>query len=147
MIVADDAVVAGSSSSSRRRCCCCCCCCCCCWQRVRLPPHGVVRFLCRHVLKLEFRHYAHPELNLHCVFASVFAVFSSKKCDSRRATLCSKMLSSPFRIVVFGVFLCVSHFASLFLRCFCRLSNFCTCQLRLEFVFQLCAGVAVGWRG
>ena len=28
-----------------------------------------------------------------------------------------------------------------FLRCFCRLSTFCTCQLRLAFVFQLCAGV------
>ena len=26
------------------------------------------------------------------------------------------------------------------LRCFCRLSTFCTCQLRLAFVFQLCAG-------
>ena len=28
-----------------------------------------------------------------------------------------------------------------FLRCFCRLSTFCTCQLRLAFVFRLCAGV------
>ena len=36
----------------------------------------------------------------------------------------------------------VPHFAS-FLRCFCRLSTFCTCQLRLAFVFQLCAGM--GW--
>ena len=35
----------------------------------------------------------------------------------------------------------MSHFASFFFRCFCRLSTFCTCQLRLAFVFQLCAGV------
>ena len=28
---------------------------------------------------------------------------------------------------------------------FCRLSTFCTCQLRLAFVFQLCAGVVGGW--
>ena len=46
---------------------------------MRLPPRGVVRFLCWHVLKLEFWHFAHPELNLRFVFASVFAVFSSKK--------------------------------------------------------------------
>ena len=31
-----------------------------------------------------------------------------------------------------------------FLRCFCRLSTFCTCQLRLAFVVQLCAGVRGG---
>ena len=67
---------------------------------MRLPPRGVVRFL-RHVLKLEFWHFAHPELNLHCVFASAFAVFFS-----RRATLYKKMLSSPFRILFF-VFSCV----------------------------------------
>ena len=42
----------------------------------RLPPHGVVRFLCWHVLKLEFWHFAHPQLNLRFVFASCFfAVF------------------------------------------------------------------------
>ena len=46
---------------------------------MRLPPRGVVRFLCWHVLKLEFWHFAHPELNLRFVFASVFAVFSGKK--------------------------------------------------------------------
>ena len=34
-----------------------------------------------------------------------------------------------------------------FLRCFCRLSTFCTCQLRLAFVFQLCAGVRGGMGG
>ena len=31
-----------------------------------------------------------------------------------------------------------------FLRCFCRLSTFGTCQLRLAFVFQLCAEVRGG---
>ena len=34
-----------------------------------------------------------------------------------------------------------------FLRCFCRLSTFCTCQLRLALVFQLCAGVKGGMGG
>ena len=34
-----------------------------------------------------------------------------------------------------------------FLRCFCRLSTFCTCQLRLAFVFRLCAGVGGGMGG
>ena len=46
---------------------------------MRLPPRGVVRFLCWHVLKLEFWRFAHPQLNLRFVFASVFAVFSSTK--------------------------------------------------------------------
>ena len=32
-----------------------------------------------------------------------------------------------------------------FFRCCCRLSTFCTCPLRLAFVFQLCAGVGGGW--
>ena len=45
----------------------------CCWQHFRLPPRGVLRFLCWHVLKLELWHFAHPELNLRFVFASVFA--------------------------------------------------------------------------
>ena len=49
-------------------------------------------------------HFAHPELNLRCVFASVFAVFSSRNCDSRRATLYKKMLRSPFRVVFFRCF-------------------------------------------
>ena len=55
-----------------------------CWQRVRLPPR---RFLCGHVLKLEFWHLAHPELNFGFVFASVLAVFCAKKCASRQTAL------------------------------------------------------------
>ena len=77
---------------------------CCFRQHVRLPPRGVCRFLCWHVLKLEFWHFARPKLNLGFVFASVFAVFSSKKCHNRRAALSKNMLSSPFRIVFFRCF-------------------------------------------
>ena len=40
--------------------------------------------------------------------------FRTKQCDSRRATLYKKTLRSPFRIVFFGVFLSVWHFASVF---------------------------------
>ena len=177
---------------------------------MRLPPRGVVRFLGWHVLKLAFWHFAHPKLNLGFVFASVFAVFSSKKTPQPAHCTVQNMLSSPFRIVFFGVFLCVAFrigFCSVFadsrlsahagscrlrlafvfqlcagvgggmggggdnvhanaacvfcflllfpmcrishrfLRCFCRLSTFCTCQLRLAFVFQLCAGVRGGMGG
>ena len=119
---------------------------------MRLPPRGVVRFLCWHVLKLEFWHFAHPELNFGFVFASVFAGFSSKKCASRWAALYKNMLSSPFRIVCFGVFLCVCvcvRACVAFRICFffgvladSRLFAHGTCQLRLAFVFQLCAGHA-----
>ena len=127
------AAAAAATAAAAAACCCCCwwwrrcwcwfwCWCCCprrrggcwCWQHVRLPPRGVCRFLCWHVLKLEFWHFARPKLNLGFVFPSVFAVFSSKKCHNRRAALSKNMLSSPFRIVFFGVFLCVSHFASVF---------------------------------
>ena len=71
--------------------------------------------------------------------------FLAKKCASRRAALYKNMLSSPFRIVFFGVFLCVCRISHQCLRCFCRLSTSCTCQLRFAFVFfQLCAGVGGG---
>ena len=68
--------------------------------------------------------------------------FMAKKWPSRRAALCKNVLSSAFRIVFFGVFLCVCVCRILrrFLQFFCRLSTFCTCRLRLAFVFQL-------WRG
>ena len=117
----------------------------CCWQHVRLLPRGVVRFLCWHVLKLEFWQFTHPELNLRFVLASVFAVFSGKRMRQPAGYTIQKMLISPFRIVFFGVFLCVCRISHRFLRCFCRLSTFCTCQLTLAFVFQLCAGGGGGW--
>ena len=57
----------------------------------------------------QFCHFAHPELVLRFVFASVFCgVFLGKK---MRQSAVQKMLSFPFRIVSFGVFLCVAHFA------------------------------------
>ena len=147
-----------------------------------------------------------PETELgFCFRIGICGVFEQKKRRNRRAALSKNMLSSPFRIVFFGVFLCVAFrigFCSVFadsrlsahagscrlrlafvfqlcagvggggwgdnvhanaacvfcflllfpmcrishrfLRCFCRLSTFCTCQLRLAFVFQLCAGVRGG---
>ena len=114
--------------------------CCCCWQHVRLPPRGVVRFLCWHVLKLEFWHFARPKLNLGFVFASVFAVFSSKKMPQPAGCTVQKhaQLSISHRFFrCFPVCACVRV-------CFGHLSTFCTCRLRLAFVFQLCAGV---WGG
>ena len=95
---------------------CCCGCCCCCWQSLRLPPRGVVRFLCWHVRKLEFWHFAHPQLNFASAFASVFAVFYSKKdqkkCPSSRAALCKNVLTSAFRIFFFRCFPVCVHSAS-----------------------------------
>ena len=178
---------------------------CCCWQHVRLQPRGVVRFLRRHVLKLEFWHFGHSTKKIEfCFRIGICGVFCKKKSRIWHTALSKNMLSSPFRIVFFGVFLCVAFrigFCSVFadsrlsahagscrlqlafvfqlcagvrggmggggdnvhanaacvfcflllfpmcrishrfLRCFCRLSTFCTCQLRLAFVFQLCAGV------
>ena len=76
---------------------------------MRLPPHGVCRFLGWHVLKLEFWQFARPKLNLSFLFASVFAVLSSKKCNNRRAALSKITLSCPFRIVFFRCFpVCVA---------------------------------------
>ena len=102
------------------------------------------------MLKLEFWHFARPKVNLGFVFASVFAVFSSKKCHNRRAALSKNMLSSPFRIVFFRCFpvcVCVCRISHRFLQCCGHLSTFCTCRLRLPFVFQLCAGVFLGGMG
>ena len=73
----------------------------------------------------------------------------------QRGALSKNMLSCPFRIVFFGVFLplslcvcvcvcvCVA-FRIGFCSVFCHLSTFCTSRLRLAFVFQLCAGVLGG---
>ena len=59
------------------------------------------------------------------------------------------MMSMRMRLVssVSFVASCVCRISHRFLRCFCRLSTFCTCQLRLAFVFQLCAGVGGDWGG
>ena len=85
--------------------------CCCCWQPLRLPPRGVVRFLCWHVLKLEFWHFAHPELNFAFAFASVFAVFYSKKVSQPPGCTVQKRVD-----------LCISH---RFFRCFPVCVAFC----------------------
>ena len=67
-----------------------------------------------HVLKLEFWHVPHPELNLRCVFASFFfAVFSNKKLPTWRATLYKNNRALPFASF-FWCSLRVSHFASAF---------------------------------
>ena len=68
-------------------------------------------------------------------------------CASRPSYTVQKKLSSPFRIVFFRCFPMCVGFLHRFLRCFCRRSTFCTCQLRLAFVFQLCAGVGGGMGG
>ena len=41
----------------------------------------------------------------------------------------------------------VCRISHLYLQCFGHLSTFCTCQLRLALVFELCAGVGGGWAG
>ena len=159
------------------------------------------------MLKLEFWHFAHPKLNLGFVFASVFAVFSSKKtpqparctvqkhaqlsishsffrcfpvyrfccvfadsrlsahagsCRLRLASICLSALcgggggmggggdnvhANAVCVFCFLLLFPMCRISHRFLRCFCRLSTFCTCQLRLAFVFQLCAGVRGGMGG
>ena len=141
-----------------------------------------------------------PAIELCFCFRIGFAVIYSKKVCQPAAAV-QKHVELCISHLFFGVFLCASHFASVFtvflptldfphmpastciclsalcggggwggggvmtsmrmrlvssvslvasyvcrishrfLRCFCRLSTFCTCQLRLAFVFQLCAGV------
>ena len=111
---------------------------------MRLPPRGVCRFLCWHVLKLEFWHFARPKLNLGFVFASVFAVFSSKKMPQPAGCTVQKHAQLSISHRFFSVFSCVCRISHRFLQCFGHLSTFCTCRLRLAFVFQLCAGVGGG---
>ena len=87
---------------------------CCSWQHVRLPPRGVCRFLCWHVLKLEFWHFARPKLNLGFVFASVFVVFSSKKMPQPAGCTVQKHAQLSISHRFFRCFPVVSHFASVF---------------------------------
>ena len=122
----------------RHHCCCCCCCwCCCCWQPLRLTPRGVVRFLCWHVLKLEFWHFVRPQLNFALLSHRFLRCFIAKKCAARRAALIKNMLSSAFRIV-FSVFscVCVCCISHRFLRYFfadSRLSAHAGVDLHLSF--------------
>ena len=95
---------------------------------MRLPPRGVVRFLGWHVLKLEFWHFAHPKLNLGFVFASVFAVFSSKKTPQPARCTVQKHAQLSISHRFFRCFP-VCRISHRFLQCFCRLSTFCTCRI------------------
>ena len=82
---------------------------------MRLPPRGGVRFLGWHVLKLEFWHCALPKFMLRFLFSSVFAVVSSKKNATNGGLHCPKTCSAVrFASFLFGVFLSVSHFVSVF---------------------------------
>ena len=74
----------------------------------------MVRFPCWHVLKLEFWHFVHPQLNFAFAFASVFAVFYSKKVRQPASCTVQKHINLCISHRFFGVFLCVSHFASVF---------------------------------
>ena len=65
------------------------------------------------MLKLEFLHFAHPELILRSVFASVFAVFLAKNATAAGLP-CTKRAELSISRRFFSVFQCVSHFASVF---------------------------------
>ena len=131
--------ISSSSSSSSS-----CSCCCCCWQHVRLPPRGVRRFPGWHVLKLEFWHFPLPKFILRFLFLSVFAVFLAKKNAHTAACTGPKTCSAVRFASFFSVFSCLCRLSHRYLQCFGHLSTFCTCQLRLALVFELCAGV---WGG
>ena len=64
----------------------------------------------------------------------------TKKCASRRAALHKKMPSFPFRIVFSGVFLCVSHFASVFCGVFADSRLFAHASLDLHLSFSSVRG-------
>ena len=86
----------------------------------------------------DSRLFAHASLDLHSSFSSVRGWGGGGVMTSMRM----RLVSSIFFVASY-----VCRISHRFLRCFCRLSTFCTCQLRLAFVFQLCAGVGGGWRG
>ena len=83
-----------------------------------------------------------PELGF-CFRVGICGGFEQKNATTGGLHCPKNMLSSPFRIV-FSVFSCVCRISHRFLQCFGHLSTFCTCRLRLAFVFQLCAGVFRG---
>ena len=125
--------------------------CCSYGQHVRLPPRGVVRFLCRHVLKLEFWHFAHPELNFRFVFASVSAVFSSKNATAG-GLHCTKTCSA-LHFAFFSGFSCVCGISQRFSTVFfadSRLSAHAGFDLHLSFSsvpFSSVRGWMGGWGG
>ena len=71
--------------------------------------------------------------------------FVAKKCTSHRAALYKNMQSSPFRIVVFGVFLCASHFASVCYGGFADSRLFAHASLDLHLSFSSVRGWGGGW--
>ena len=86
-----------------------------------------------------------------CFRIGFCGVLVAKKCASRRAALVQKHTRALHFASCFSVLSCVCvcvAFRIGLLRCFCRLSTFCACQLRLAFVCQLCAGDGGGgWGG
>ena len=77
------------------------------------------------------------------VFVGICGVFSKKNAHTAACTgpkTCSAVRFASF----FSVLSCLCRLSHRYLQCFGHLSTFCTCQLRLALVFQLCAGV---WGG
>ena len=75
-----------------------------------------------------------PEIELEfSVCIGYLRCFLAKKCNNRRAALSKIMLSCPFRIVFFGVFLCVSHFASVYCSVFAISRLFAHASFDLHF--------------
>ena len=77
------------------------------------------------------------------VFVGICGVFSKKNAHTAACTgpkTCSAVRFASF----FSVFSCLCRLSHRYLQCFGHLSTFCTCQLRLALVFELCAGV---WGG
>ena len=78
-----------------------------CGQHVRLPPRGVVRFLRRHVLKLEFWHFGHSTKKIgFCFRIGICGVFY-KKSPAFGTLHCPKTCSPLPFASFFSVFSCV----------------------------------------
>ena len=80
---------------------------------------------------------AHAGFDLHFSFSSVRGWGGGL-----RTSMWMRLVSS---VSFVASYVCVCRISHRFLPCFCRLSTFCTCQLRLAFVFQLCERVGMGW--
>ena len=117
------------------------CCCCCCWLWLWLwlwlllllaarasaaAWGGAISWLaCAEARVLAL---CSPETELDFVFASLFAVFSSKKTPQPARCTVQKHAQLSISHRFFRCFpACrISH---RFLQCFCRLSTFCTCRI------------------